>query len=410
MNNENIKWEENPSIEFKFPTQKTQQTEKKIIEEKEYSSLYEELKEKLNPENYMGDNYDAEKLEICNELYSQLLKKEQQRTTEEYYLKSLRNTAIDKLQLHFSAQKLYKELSEYCDPKQFMNPYNEERIKIANTCYKIVQDNKDNILGLESLSSSEYYKHLTKEKEQAFNETKERIEREAKEEAIRKEIERVNAIKEFKINKLIDKKVRFYSFLYNCAFFIFWLLTFALFSAVIFVLIYQWNNDQGFCMNLTKECLFGLLYIGLYAGIIALLWQIIKKLAMWYLQKREQAEIEIDMTVLNNMKVEELSYAQIKKNARDPFELIIKYLIAIICNIIIGGALFSIVPFSVGIWQDNDSDLALRIVAQIILILSYLSIAGSTTSISPFLGGGVTKFFDEWERENYERNRFRIIN
>ncbi|MBR1775314.1 MAG: hypothetical protein IJ759_07305 [Bacteroidales bacterium] len=175
-NDENIIWDENPSIKFNFPAQKTQQPEKKVIKEKEYSSLYEELKDKLNPENYMGDNYDAEKLEICNDLYSQLLQIEE---TNEEQQKHIRNEAIDKLQLHFSSKKLYKELSEYCDPKQFMNPYNKEMVNLANECYKYVQDNKDNILQLENIAKLGAYSNLYNYKE----------ERRIEEEILRKERE-----------------------------------------------------------------------------------------------------------------------------------------------------------------------------------------------------------------------------
>ena len=65
-----------------------------------YSSLYNELKEKCNPANYMTP-YNAEKVEFSNQIYSQLdINKKNI-----YALIQLRNSAINKLGL--SANCLY---------------------------------------------------------------------------------------------------------------------------------------------------------------------------------------------------------------------------------------------------------------------------------------------------------------
>ncbi|MBO6118158.1 MAG: hypothetical protein J6P44_06420 [Bacteroidales bacterium] len=151
-NDEFITWDENP----KLPKRND------IIKEDKPYSLYGELQTKLDPENYMGDNYDAQKLEICNELYSQLLNINNE---DKVNLRLLRNQAMDKLGLDFSFEHLYKQLSEFCNPKQFMNPYNKELIDLSNECYKYIQENKSDIRKLEAISELNAYIKLYNYKE-----------------------------------------------------------------------------------------------------------------------------------------------------------------------------------------------------------------------------------------------------
>lgn len=144
---ENIRWAENPS----FPKGKS------VTGKNKPYSLYEELKQKLDVNNYTGDNYDKEKFAICNELYSQLLSVN---CANEDKLKLLRNQAIDRLNVKFSSEHLYEKLTEFCNPNQFKQPYNKEIIDLCNECYDYIHKNKDDVLKLEEIENLDTYKTL----------------------------------------------------------------------------------------------------------------------------------------------------------------------------------------------------------------------------------------------------------
>ncbi len=113
-----------------------------------YKSLYDELKEKCNPKHFV-DPYDAEKVRISNQIYSQL----ENYTNSLPNLTHFRNIAVEKLGVHFSASKLYEYLSDKYDPKKFVGEhYDAEKLNIANEIYSKVQQNCDSVIELEKIA------------------------------------------------------------------------------------------------------------------------------------------------------------------------------------------------------------------------------------------------------------------
>lgn len=112
-----------------------------------YSSLYVELKEKCNPEKYLFP-YNKEKVDIANELYKKLI---DANPVDNSALNVIRDQAIQKLGVVLSTRKQYLELLEYCNPKNFMNPYNYEAIQEANNYYALINQYRNDIHELEIL-------------------------------------------------------------------------------------------------------------------------------------------------------------------------------------------------------------------------------------------------------------------
>jgi hypothetical protein len=113
-----------------------------------YNSLYDELKEKCNPANYMNP-YNAEKVEISNQIYSQL--DINQRNISE--LIQLRNYAIKKLGLSFSAEELFQKLSDIFNPTNYIGEkYDADKLHIANQVYSEIQRKTNDIIALEAIA------------------------------------------------------------------------------------------------------------------------------------------------------------------------------------------------------------------------------------------------------------------
>ncbi len=121
-----------------------------IIDEKIYESLYEELKLKCNPNRFMMP-YDEQRVKLANELYRQLLETSSQ---DENALRKLRNRAIEELGVYFSTTALYQYLCDKCHPRNFMNPYDAEKVDIANRLYAQVLEQAYNIKALENIQQS----------------------------------------------------------------------------------------------------------------------------------------------------------------------------------------------------------------------------------------------------------------
>ena len=158
---ENIIWQDVQKEQRKVPPSA----------DKVYISLYEELKEKCSPSNYMSP-YNREKVDVANALYRELMnigKYETERLT------NLRREATDKLDISFSTAKLYRELKDYCNPNSYMNPYDAEAVKLANNYYALIEEKKDSIEDLEILKWKIYHdKYLNKYQENKKN-TKDEI-------------------------------------------------------------------------------------------------------------------------------------------------------------------------------------------------------------------------------------------
>ena len=119
-------------------------------EEKEYDSLYDELVEKLHPNNWLGVHFNKELFDTANQLYGELVGKEDIGDEE---LIDLRDKAIRKLGIRISTKRLYEKLDQYLNPKVYtdMKPYNGDRVAEASEYYSRLTQSKHDIIALEQL-------------------------------------------------------------------------------------------------------------------------------------------------------------------------------------------------------------------------------------------------------------------
>lgn len=110
-------------------------------------TLLDELKEKCNPLNFMNP-YNKEKVEKANLLYPEILSCSLENIELQ---KTLRKQAISELGITFYTSKVFTELKDKCNPQRFMNPYNSEKVSIANRLYESVLQNEHNIEMLENI-------------------------------------------------------------------------------------------------------------------------------------------------------------------------------------------------------------------------------------------------------------------
>lgn len=110
-----------------------------------YEYLYSDLIEKCHPKNFM-EPYDFEKVKVANELYPKLLACDKKDNSN---LLAIRNEAINKLGIKMTTQFIFDAVSKMCNPQQFMNPYNPDKVAIANELYSRTQRYKNNIIELE---------------------------------------------------------------------------------------------------------------------------------------------------------------------------------------------------------------------------------------------------------------------
>lgn len=97
-------------------------------------SLYDKLLRLCNPANFMKD-YNKDKVEKANEIYQRLLEvdKNDNESINEIQLK-----AVSELGVNLIDSEKLSELKEKVNPKNFMNPYNAEKVKIANELFSIL--------------------------------------------------------------------------------------------------------------------------------------------------------------------------------------------------------------------------------------------------------------------------------
>ena len=121
------------------------------------ASLYEYLKEQCNPKRYMSP-YNKAKVDVANELYNRLLKTDENKT---YLVRGLRDEAIQRLGIVVSTKALYEKLLGYCNPEQFMDPYDFEAVKAANHYYPLIEQCRNDIFKLEDLAVEILYRNDT---------------------------------------------------------------------------------------------------------------------------------------------------------------------------------------------------------------------------------------------------------
>lgn len=98
------------------------------------STLHYRLLTACNPSNFLKP-YNKELVDKANILYQHVLSTS---PTDEKRLKELRSTAVDELGINFIDAHELNELKKKCDPSQFVNPYNPDKISRANEYYSIL--------------------------------------------------------------------------------------------------------------------------------------------------------------------------------------------------------------------------------------------------------------------------------
>ena len=102
--------------------------------------LYNKLKRLCNPSNFMNP-YDEVKVDKANNIFNKISKISSDDIDS---LKQLRKQAIDELGIKYINEEYLEGLKAKCNPKQFLEPYNPEKVKIANALYnKLIHNDND---------------------------------------------------------------------------------------------------------------------------------------------------------------------------------------------------------------------------------------------------------------------------
>lgn len=94
-------------------------------------TLYQRLCRMCNPSNFIKD-YNKEKVDKANEIYQRLMEIKQD---DKDALMALQAEAVSSLGIAIVDREKLKDLIEKVNPQRFMNPYNAEKVKIANDFY-----------------------------------------------------------------------------------------------------------------------------------------------------------------------------------------------------------------------------------------------------------------------------------
>lgn len=109
--------------------------ERKHNKEKE-EGLYDKLKRLCNPAVFMSKgNYDKEKVDKANEIYAKLMTIS---SDDKIVLDEMQVLAVKELGINLISKDKVIELKEKVDPSNFVNPYNAEKLALANELYAIV--------------------------------------------------------------------------------------------------------------------------------------------------------------------------------------------------------------------------------------------------------------------------------
>lgn len=103
-------------------------------------SLYEKLKRSCNPANFMGrENYDKGKVDKANVIYKRLL---EINAEDSEALNELQQQAAADLGINLIDSEKLADLKEKVNPKNYMTPYNPDKVALANELYAILSKEK----------------------------------------------------------------------------------------------------------------------------------------------------------------------------------------------------------------------------------------------------------------------------
>jgi len=96
-------------------------------------TLEEKLHRLRNPKTYLKPKpIDKDKVVLANELYSRINQTDE---SDVESLKALRKEVAERLGVNFTDDKKWAKLIKKCNPKNFMTPYNEGKVRVATDLY-----------------------------------------------------------------------------------------------------------------------------------------------------------------------------------------------------------------------------------------------------------------------------------
>lgn len=109
--------------------------------------LWYVLERKCNPQNYMSP-YNKEMVDKANSIYAELQKTDK---SDEISLKEIRRRIESELQISFIDKDEIESLKLIANPSNYMQPYNAEKVALANELYARLQDETIHIDELDSI-------------------------------------------------------------------------------------------------------------------------------------------------------------------------------------------------------------------------------------------------------------------
>lgn len=109
--------------------------------------LWYVLERKCNPQNYMLP-YNKELVDKANSIYAELQKTDK---SDEISLKEIRKRIESELQISFIDKDEIENLKFIANPSNYMQPYNAEKVALANELYAKLQDETIHIDELDSI-------------------------------------------------------------------------------------------------------------------------------------------------------------------------------------------------------------------------------------------------------------------
>ena len=104
-----------------------------------YNRLKDKLRQKVSPANFI-ENYDKNKVDKANIIYQKLLALND---SEYSSIIDIVEQAETELGIIFVDEEMITELKEKVSPKNFINPYNAEKISLANELYSQLIEKKE---------------------------------------------------------------------------------------------------------------------------------------------------------------------------------------------------------------------------------------------------------------------------
>lgn len=97
-------------------------------------TLYQRLCRLCNPKEFM-QNYDKDKVDKANSIYKRLM---ETKSDDKETLMEIQDIAVSELGITLIDMEEVEELKEKVNPKRFLNPYNAEKVALANELYAIL--------------------------------------------------------------------------------------------------------------------------------------------------------------------------------------------------------------------------------------------------------------------------------